>query len=153
MAPKPRVKIFTDGACSGNPGPGGWAALLQFGSQEKELSGADNSTTNNRMEITAAVRALSALKEPCRVDLYTDSEYLKKGITEWIHNWKKLGWRRGSPGKTKPLANADLWQELDRAASQHQIRWRWIRGHSGQPENERVDRLAVKALNSGKRKR
>jgi ribonuclease HI len=100
------------------------------------------------MEITAAVKALRALKEPCRVDLYTDSEYLKKGITEWIENWKKLGWRRGSQGKTKPLANADLWQELDRIRSSHQVNWHWLRGHAGQEGNERADRLAVRAMNS-----
>ncbi len=146
MKDKPHVVIYTDGACSGNPGPGGWGALLQFGKHVKELSGAERETTNNRMEITAAVRALRALKEPCLVDLYTDSEYLKKGITEWIVNWKKLGWRRGSPGKTKPLANADLWQELDRAISSHQIKWHWLRGHAGQEGNERADQLAVRAM-------
>jgi len=146
MANKPHVTIYTDGACSGNPGPGGWGALLRFGNHEKELSGAAKDTTNNRMEITAAVMAFRALKEPCRVDIYTDSEYLKKGITDWIHNWKKLGWRRGSPGKTKPLANADLWQELDQAITDHQISWHWVRGHAGHTENERVDNLAVTAM-------
>ena len=146
MAKKPQVTIYTDGACSGNPGPGGWGALLLFGRHEKELSGSESATTNNRMEITAAVMAFRALREPCRVEIYTDSEYLKKGITEWIHNWKKLGWRRGSPGKTKPLANADLWKELDQAISDHQVTWKWVRGHAGHPENERVDRLAVKAM-------
>ncbi|MFN2112980.1 MAG: ribonuclease HI [Anaerolineales bacterium] len=148
MRDKPQVVIYTDGACSGNPGPGGWGALLQFGKHEKELSGAERETTNNRMEITAAVMALRALKESCQVDLYTDSEYLKKGITEWIVNWKKLGWRRGSPGKTKPLANADLWQELDRAITSHQIKWHWLKGHAGQAGNERADQLAVKAMRS-----
>jgi ribonuclease HI len=146
MAKKPHVKIYTDGACSGNPGPGGWGALLQFGKHEKELSGAEKKTTNNRMEITAAVMALRALKEPCRVEIFTDSEYLKKGITEWIGNWKKLGWRRGSPGKTKPLANADLWKELDQAISSHQVSWHWVKGHAGLAGNERADQLAVKAL-------
>lgn len=146
MAIKPHVNIYTDGACSGNPGPGGWGALLQFGKHEKELSGAERRTTNNRMEITAAVMALRALKEPCLVDLYTDSEYLKKGITEWIANWKKLGWRRGSPGKTKPLANADLWKELDHAISTHQVNWHWVKGHAGFPGNERADKLAVRAM-------
>lgn len=146
MAIKPHVNIYTDGACSGNPGPGGWGALLQFGKHEKELSGAERRTTNNRMEITAAVMALRALKEPCLVDLYTDSEYLKKGITEWIANWKKLGWRRGSPGKTKPLANADLWKELDQAISTHQVNWHWVKGHAGFPGNERADKLAVRAM-------
>jgi len=153
MAKKPRVKIFTDGACSGNPGPGGWGALLQFGKHEKEISGAESKTTNNRMEITAAVMALRALKEPCRVDIYTDSEYLKKGITEWITNWKKLGWRRGSPGKTKALANADLWKELDQAISSHEINWHWVKGHAGQPGNERADQLAVNALKRAKKSR
>lgn len=146
MTKKPRVIIYTDGACSGNPGPGGWGALLQFGKHEKELSGTERKTTNNRMEITAAVMALRALKEPCRVDLYTDSEYLKKGITEWIENWKKLGWRRGSPGKTRALANADLWKELDQAISSHEINWHWVKGHAGQSGNERADRLAVNAM-------
>jgi ribonuclease HI len=149
MANKPQVKIFTDGACSGNPGPGGWAALLRYKGREKELSGFEGSTTNNRMELTAAVKAFRALKEPCLVEIFTDSEYLKKGITEWIHNWKKLGWRRGSPGKTKPLANADLWQELDREISQHEVSWHWVRGHAGHPENERVDRLAHQAIRKG----
>ncbi len=146
MTEKPQVIIYTDGACSGNPGPGGWGALLRFGKHEKELSGAEEQTTNNRMEITAAVMALRALREPCRVEIYTDSEYLKKGITDWIHNWKKLGWRRGSPGKTKPLANDDLWKELDQAITDHLINWHWIKGHAGHSENERVDRLAVMAM-------
>ena len=146
MANKPHVTIYTDGACSGNPGPGGWGALLQFGNLEKELSGSAKETTNNRMEITAAVMAFRALKEPCQVNIYTDSEYLKKGITDWIHNWKKLGWRRGSPGKTKPLANADLWKELDQAITDHQVSWHWVRGHAGHIENERVDNLAVSAM-------
>ena len=146
MANKPHVTIYTDGACSGNPGPGGWGALLQFGNLEKELSGSAKETTNNRMEITAAVMAFRALKEPCQVNIYTDSEYLKKGITDWIHNWKKLGWRRGSPGKTKPLANADLWKELDQAIIDHQVSWHWVRGHAGHIENERVDNLAVSAM-------
>jgi ribonuclease HI len=148
MPKKPFVKIFTDGACSGNPGPGGWAALLIYQGREKEISGSEKSTTNNRMELTAAVKALQALKEPCQVEFYTDSEYLKKGITEWIENWKKLGWRRGSPGKTRPLANADLWQELDQISAEHQISWHWVRGHAGHPENERVDRLATRAIKS-----
>ena len=146
MVNKPLVTIYTDGACSGNPGPGGWGALLRFRNNEKELSGSAKETTNNRMEITAAVMAFRALKEPCQVNIYTDSEYLKKGITDWIHNWKKLGWRRGSPGKTKPLANADLWKELDQAITDHQVSWHWVRGHSGHKENERVDNLAVSAM-------
>ena len=146
MAKIPQVTIYTDGACSGNPGPGGWGALLRFGNYEKEICGAAKETTNNRMEITAAVMAFRALKEPCQVDIYTDSEYLKKGIRDWIHNWKKLGWRRGSPGKTKPLAKADLWKELDQAITDHQISWHWVRGHTGHTENERVDNLAVSAM-------
>ncbi|MGB2955509.1 MAG: ribonuclease HI [Anaerolineales bacterium] len=149
MANKPQVTIYTDGACSGNPGPGGWGVLLQFGNREKELSGSENKTTNNRMEITAAVMALGALKEPCRVDIYTDSEYLKKGITEWIQNWKKLGWRRGKPGKTRPLANADLWQELDAVIAEHDVNWHWVRGHAGHQLNERVDKLAGEAMKLG----
>jgi len=146
MAKKPKVSIYTDGACSGNPGPGGWGVLLKFGSTEKMLSGAEKRTTNNRMEITAAVKAFQALKEPCLVDIYTDSEYLKKGITEWINTWKKLGWRRGSPGKTKPLKNAELWKELDQVITEHQVSWHWVRGHAGHAENERVDKLARDAM-------
>jgi len=146
MVNKPKVTIYTDGACSGNPGPGGWGVLLKFGSSEKILSGAETRTTNNRMEITAAVKAFQALKEPCRVDIYTDSEYLKKGITEWISTWKSLGWRRGSPGKTKPLKNSELWKELDQVIKEHQVAWHWVRGHAGQAENERVDRLARDAM-------
>jgi ribonuclease HI len=146
MARIPAVEIYTDGACSGNPGPGGWAALLRYGSKEKELSGSEKETTNNRMEITAAVEAFRALNQPCQVDIYTDSEYLKKGITEWIQNWKRLGWRRGSPGKTKPLANADLWKELDQAVKRHRVTWHWIPGHAGRERNERVDALARQAI-------
>lgn len=142
----PRVMIYTDGACSGNPGPGGWGALLQYGDHEKELSGGDPETTNNRMELTAAIQALETLNQPCQVDLYTDSEYLKKGITEWMANWKRLGWRRGKPGKTQPLANADLWKTLDQAVQGHQVRWHWVRGHAGVELNERVDRLAKGAV-------
>ena len=148
MVKKPEVSIYTDGACSGNPGPGGWGVLLQFGSTEKTLSGAEKRTTNNRMEITAAVQAFLALKEPCRVEIFTDSEYLKKGITEWINTWKKLDWRRGSPGKTKPLKNAELWKELDQVITEHQVTWHWIRGHAGHAENERVDKLARDAMRS-----
>jgi ribonuclease HI len=146
MVKKPEVSIYTDGACSGNPGPGGWGVLLQFGSTEKTLSGAEKRTTNNRMEITAAVQAFLALKEPCRVEIFTDSEYLKKGITEWINTWKKLDWRRGSPEKTKPLKNAELWKELDQVITEHQVTWHWVRGHAGHAENERVDKLARDAM-------
>lgn len=137
-----KVEIFTDGACKGNPGPGGWGALLRLGGNEKELSGGEAETTNNRMEMMAAIRALDALKRPCAVDLYTDSTYVRDGITKWIFGWKKNGWRNA--GK-KPVANADLWQELDRAAARHQVTWHWVKGHAGHEGNERADRLASDA--------
>ena len=146
MADKPRVMIYTDGACSGNPGPGGWGVLLRYGQAEKELSGGERETTNNRMELTAAIHALKALNQPCRVDLYTDSEYLKKGVTEWMENWKRLGWRRGKPGKTQKLANADLWRKLDQALQEHEVTWHWVRAHAGNEDNERVDALAREAV-------
>lgn len=133
------VAIFTDGACSGNPGPGGWGALLRYGGHERELSGGEPATTNNRMELTAAIEALAALKRPCTVDLYTDSAYLRHGITEWIGRWKQNGWRTA---QKKPVLNADLWQRLDAARERHQVRWHWIKGHAGHPENERADALA-----------
>ncbi|WP_228243023.1 ribonuclease HI [Porphyrobacter sp. GA68] len=133
------VEIFTDGACKGNPGPGGWAALLRMGRHEKELSGQEADTTNNRMEMIAVIRALNALIEPCAVTLHTDSRYVVDGITKWVHGWKKRGWTNASK---KPVRNADLWHELIAAATPHQIEWEWVRGHSGHPENERVDRLA-----------
>ncbi|MEA3350078.1 MAG: ribonuclease HI [Chloroflexota bacterium] len=142
----PHVTIYTDGACSGNPGPGGWGALLIYGNHEKELSGSAPDTTNNRMEMTAALEAINALKRNCRVDLYTDSEYLKNGITKWIVGWKKRGWKRGTDKKPKPLANTDLWQSLDEAIQSHQITWHWVRGHAGHEENERVDKLARQAI-------
>jgi len=138
----PSVTIYTDGACQGNPGPGGWAAVLSFGSQEKVLTGGDPATTNNRMELTAAIQALQALKRPCQVELYTDSEYLRRGITEWLAGWKARGWRR----KEGPLLNADLWQALDAAQARHRIAWRWVHGHAGHPANERVDALARSAV-------
>lgn len=138
-----RVEIHTDGACRGNPGPGGWGALLQWGETEKLLSGAESSTTNNRMELTAAIEALSALKKGCAVDLYTDSEYLRKGITEWLPQWKARNWRTAA---RKPVKNVDLWQRLDDAAARHEIRWHWVKGHSGHPGNERADRLANEAI-------
>ncbi|NLG70649.1 MAG: ribonuclease HI [Chloroflexi bacterium] len=138
----PEVTIYTDGACSPNPGPGGWAALLRAGDQEKVLTGSEKQTTNNRMELTAAVRALQALKRPCRVKLYTDSEYLKRGITEWLPGWRKRNWKR----KDGALANIDLWQALDSALQTHQISWHWVRGHAGNRDNERVDRLAREAI-------
>lgn len=150
MAAKPKVMIYTDGACSGNPGPGGWGVLLKYGTTEKELSGGEKETTNNRMELTAAIQALRALKQPCRVDLFTDSEYLKKGVTQWMANWKKLGWRRGKPGKTQSLANADLWRILDQEMEDHEIKWHWVRGHAGVEHNERVDQLAKEAIPQGR---
>lgn len=137
------VELFTDGACKGNPGPGGWGALLRYQSQEKMLSGAQLLTTNNRMELTAAVEGLKALKRPCTVDLYTDSQYLRQGMNTWIHTWKRNGWRNA---KKEPIKNIDLWQELDTLAIKHQIKWHWIKGHSGHPENERVDALANEAI-------
>ena len=143
MATRPHVTIYTDGACSRNPGPGGWAALLKYGSHEKELSGSASDTTNNRMELTAALEALKTLSKPCRVDFYTDSEYLKKGVTQWMPNWKRRGWKTA---EKKPVKNQDLWKALDEAIQQHQISWHWVRGHAGHPENERVDRLARDAI-------
>jgi ribonuclease HI len=139
---QPSVLIYTDGACEPNPGPGGWAALLRFGAHEKVLTGGEPHTTNNRMELTAAARALQELKRPCRVELYTDSEYLKRGITEWLPGWRRRNWRR----KGGALANIDLWQALDQAVQQHQVAWRWVRGHAGHPDNERVDQLAKAAI-------
>ncbi len=134
-----RVQIFTDGACSGNPGPGGWGALLVWRGKEKELSGGEGHTTNNRMELTAAIRALEALKRPSAVDLYTDSEYLRRGITEWLPRWRENGWLTASK---KPVKNADLWRALDGQAGIHEIAWHWVKGHAGHAENERVDALA-----------
>ena len=142
MADKPPVKIYTDGACEPNPGPGGWAALLLFGKHEKELSGSETHTTNNRMELTAAVQALSALKEPCRIDFYTDSEYLRRGISEWLPDWRMRGWKR----KSGKLANIDLWQNLEASLKDHKITWHWVRGHAGDQFNQRVDSLARKAM-------
>lgn len=134
-----KVVIYTDGACSGNPGPGGWGALLRFNGHEKELHGGAAETTNNRMELTAAIEALQALKRPCEVELYTDSVYVRSGITQWIAGWKKQGWKNS--GK-KPVKNQELWQNLDTAQARHKMRWHWVKGHSGHPENERVDALA-----------
>jgi ribonuclease HI len=136
------VEVWTDGACSGNPGPGGWGALLRFRGVEKELSGGERDTTNNRMELMAAIRALESLKRPCRVHLTTDSNYVRQGITEWLPRWQKNGWKTAA---RKPVKNADLWQRLDAAASPHDVRWSWVRGHSGHPENERADGLATAA--------
>ena len=139
------VRVHTDGACSGNPGPGGWGALLQSGGRARELKGGDASTTNNRMELTAAIEALAALTRPCRVELYTDSTYVKQGITEWIGDWKRRGWRTAA---RKPVKNADLWQRLDAVVGRHDIRWHWVKGHSGHPGNERADALARTAIDS-----
>lgn len=138
----PYVEIATDGACKGNPGPGGWGALLRFGAREKEMSGAENPTTNNRMELMAAIRALSALKQPCRVKLSTDSRYVMDGLTKWIHGWRRNGWKTAD---RKPVKNAALWQALLAAAEPHRIEWVWVKGHAGHPDNERVDRLASDA--------
>ena len=140
--PLTRVEIFTDGACKGNPGPGGWGVIIRAGEREKELSGGEALTTNNRMELLAAIRALEALKRPCEVDLTTDSVYVRDGITRWIHNWQRNGWHTAD---RKPVKNAELWQELLDAAAPHQIRWHWIKGHAGHPENDRADRLASDA--------
>jgi ribonuclease HI len=151
---RPAVEIFTDGACSGNPGPGGWGAVLRYlGRQpagstrevvEKELSGGEKATTNNRMELMAAIAALEALKRSCRVKLYTDSIYLRDGITKWLPNWKARGWKTAAK---EPVKNVDLWQRLEAAASKHEIEWHWVRGHAGHPENERADALARGAIN------
>lgn len=143
----PEVTIYSDGACLGNPGPGGWAALIQSAGQEKEISGFEPGTTNNRMELRAALEALTILKRPAKVTFYTDSEYLRRGITEWLPGWRARGWRR----QAGALANSDLWQALDQAAQQHLISWNWLRGHAGHVENERVDRLARKAIRQARR--
>ncbi len=137
------VEIFTDGACSGNPGPGGWAAILRYRGHEKELTGRDPGTTNNRMELTAAIMGLEALRRPSRVQIHTDSTYLRNGITKWIHAWKEKGWKTAAK---KPVKNKDLWQRLEAAASRHDVEWHWLRSHVGHPENERADKLARGAI-------
>jgi ribonuclease HI len=144
-----RVTIHTDGACSGNPGPGGWAAVLASGSLRKEISGGALETTNNRMELTAAIEALKALRGPTDVDLYTDSTYVKKGITEWVDGWKRNGWRRRSGKRWLPVKNEDLWRELDRLAGAHQVTFHWVEGHAGDPDNERADALARAGIPGG----
>ncbi len=136
------VEAFTDGACKGNPGPGGWGAILRLGHHEKELSGGDKQTTNNRMELSGAIEALKALKEPCEVSLHTDSRYVIDGITKWIFGWQKNGWRNAAK---KPVANADLWQDLVTVMRPHKVHWVWVKGHDGHPENERADKLASDA--------
>jgi len=139
----PKVIIHTDGACSGNPGPGGWGAILQYGDTERELKGGELSTTNNRMELMAAIQALEALKKPCKVELHTDSQYVQKGIHEWIHGWKKRGWLTADK---KPVKNDDLWKRLDAARQRHDVDWRWVKGHNGHELNERADALARAGL-------
>jgi len=134
-----QIEIYTDGACSGNPGPGGWGALLRYGAHEKELSGGAEDTTNNRMEMTAAIEALKSLNQKCSVDLYTDSEYLRRGVTEWMEGWKAKGW----PSRIK---NQDLWKDLDDVLQKHDVRFHWVKGHAGHPENERADSLATGAI-------
>ena len=137
------VEIYTDGACRGNPGPGGWGVLMRWGDAEKTLHGGEHNTTNNRMELMAAIQALEALTRPCRVDLTTDSQYLRKGITEWMADWKRRGWKTAA---RKPVKNRDLWERLDALAQRHEIRWHWVRGHAGHDENERVDDLANRGI-------
>lgn len=137
------VELFTDGACSGNPGPGGWGAVLRWGATEKELFGGEPETTNNRMELTAVIRGLEALTRPVQVLVYTDSTYVQQGITAWIHGWKKNGWKTKARA---PVKNADLWRALDEAAARHQVEWRWVKGHAGHPENERADALARRGV-------
>lgn len=140
---KPHVVIFTDGACSGNPGPGGWGAILMSGTHRKELAGGEAATTNNRMELFAAIAALEALKRASKVDLHTDSAYLRNGIMQWIHGWKRNGWRTADK---KPVKNAELWQRLEEAAKRHEMTWHWVKGHAGHPENERADELAREGM-------
>lgn len=142
-----KVEVFTDGACKGNPGPGGWGAVLRMGNHEKDLSGSDPDTTNNRMEMTAVIRALNALTEPCHVFLHTDSRYVIDGMTKWIHGWKKKGWINAS---RQPVRNADLWHDLIEATARHRIDWIWVKGHNGHVENERADKLASDAALSAK---
>ena len=143
MTGKKLVEIFTDGACSGNPGPGGWGAILRYGGVEKELNGGEPATTNNRMEMMAAIVAIEAVKRPCEIHLHTDSEYLRQGITTWIHSWKARGWKTADK---KPVKNVDLWQRLERAIETHDVHWHWVKGHSGHVENERADELARLAI-------
>ena len=137
------IEIFTDGACTGNPGPGGWAAILRTGAHEKELSGGERATTNNRMELTAAIRAFEALKQPSTVTIHTDSRYVMDGATKWMANWKKNGWKTADK---KPVKNEELWKALEAAAAPHKVTWRWVKGHAGHPENERCDALAREAI-------
>ena len=137
------VIIYTDGACRGNPGPGGWGVLIEYGESSKQLYGGDNSTTNNKMELTAAIMALKEIKQPCEIILYTDSKYVLQGIEEWIHNWKKRGWKSANK---KPVKNIELWKELDELRDEHNIKWNWVKGHSGDPGNEAADMLANRGI-------
>jgi len=140
-----KVELFTDGACKGNPGPGGWGALLRYGEHERELFGGENNTTNNRMELMAAIEGLNALKRPCQVALTTDSQYVKQGINQWLAGWKRNGWKTAS---RQPVKNKDLWQALDAACERHQVEWHWVKGHAGHEENERADQLANRGVES-----
>ena len=146
MAEAAAVELYADGACKGNPGPGGWGVLLRAGGREKEICGGDPATTNNRMELTAVIEGLAALRRRSRVRVYTDSQYVQKGISEWIHDWKRRGWRTAAK---KPVKNADLWRRLDDAARRHEIEWHWVKGHAGHPENERADALANQGIGLG----
>ncbi len=150
MSAKTEVEIFTDGACSGNPGPGGWGAILRHGKNEKELSGGAAKTTNNQMELTAAIKSLEALNRPCTVNLHTDSKYVMDGITKWMKGWIRNGWKTASK---KPVKNADLWKQLSAVTGQHDVKWHWVKGHAGHPENERADELARTAMAPYKRNR
>ncbi|MBQ1541884.1 ribonuclease HI [Caulobacter sp. CCUG 60055] len=140
---EPKVIIYTDGACRGNPGPGGWGLILIWGGLEKEMCGGELSTTNNRMELMAAIQALEALKRPCKVELHTDSQYVRNGVTQWIHGWKARGWKTADKS---PVKNEDLWRRLDAARARHEVDWRWVKGHAGHPLNERADGLARKGM-------
>jgi len=139
----PKVTVYTDGACKGNPGPGGWGALLMYGDKKKEISGGEGHTTNNRMELMGAIMALETLTKPCKVELHTDSQYVMKGVTQWIHGWKARGWKTADKS---PVKNDDLWKRLDTARNRHEVDWRWVKGHAGHPLNERADELANKGL-------
>ena len=145
----PNVVIFTDGACSGNPGPGGWGAILTMGAHEKEICGGEAATTNNRMEMMAAIQALETLNKPCKVELHTDSQYLRNGVTQWIHAWKARGWKTAD---RKPVKNEDLWKRVDAARLRHEVDWRWVKGHAGHEMNERADALARKGLEETRRR-
>jgi ribonuclease HI len=144
-----QIEIFTDGACKGNPGPGGWGAIIRYGKHEKEIAGGDPDTTNNRMEMSAVIQALNALAEPCSVKLHTDSKYVIDGITKWIFGWQRNGWKNASK---QPVRNADLWREMVEAMARHQVEWIWVKGHNGHPENERADRLASDAADAASNK-